>query len=101
MEVDRIICPTASFDRLFNQPLAALRQAAAAYPSISIRIVERLGVAAASVGDAGFTAHLRSYAREVVEHASQLMAIDKDRGDLGAAFERAFPDPSAELRAVP
>ncbi|WP_265564156.1 DUF2254 family protein [Sphingomicrobium arenosum] len=90
MEVERVYCPTASFDRLFDKPVAALRQGAAPYPAIVIRLIERLGVASRCADSADFTGRLREYAAAARQHGLDRAETDIDREDIERAFATAF-----------
>ncbi|MEN3971908.1 DUF2254 family protein [Sphingomicrobium sp. XHP0235] len=89
-EVDRVACPTASFERLFDAPLAALRQAAAAYPAIVIRMIERMGVAARLGEDARLTTHLARYAAALRDHGVKRAEMEADAEDMARAYREAF-----------
>lgn len=90
MEVDRVICPTASFAMIFDRPMDSLRQSAAAYPAIATRIIERLGTAAAIVGDDDFTAKLRDYAGAVADHAIARAETRRDADDIRFYYSQNF-----------
>lgn len=89
----RIELPGQDFHGLFDDPLAALRQAAASYPSIAIRLIDTYaGVVRLSRDtDAEFCNHLAALARAVMEHASSLAEHDSDRDAIARAFDKGFP----------
>ncbi|WP_343343473.1 DUF2254 family protein [Sphingomicrobium sp. XHP0239] len=89
-EIDRVACPTASFQRLFDTPLDALRQAAAKYPSIAIRLIERMGTAAALSQDDRFAAHVESHARRMRDHGIDQAELDADAEDIARAYSTGF-----------
>ena len=89
-EVERVACPTASFERLFDAPLAALRQAAAKYPSIIIRSIERMGAATAVAQDKRFAVHLEKLAVKMRDHGMQQAELQSDADDIARAFASAF-----------
>lgn len=88
----RIELPGQDFHGLFDDPLAALRQAAASYPSIAIRLIDTYArvVKVSLDTDAGFRDHLAALARGVMEHASSLAEHDSDRDAIARAFEKGF-----------
>ena len=91
-EVDRVACPTASFAAMFDTPMAALRQAAADYPSIVIRLIERMGAAAALAEDDAFANKLRDYAAAIRDHGVARAQQQGDAEDMRRAFAAAFGD---------
>ena len=87
-EYPKIALPGQDFRGLFEDPLAALRQAAADYPSVSIRIIgnlERL-IHLHAEGRPGLVRFLREYAQQVHQQARARCEIDKDRSSLDAAL---------------
>ncbi len=80
--------PGQDFRGLFETPLFAFRQAAAPYPSVSIRMIEnygricRLGGPSEACKD-----FLREMARDLAQHAIELAQFDRDRADIGTALE--------------
>ncbi|MDG6077832.1 DUF2254 domain-containing protein [Erythrobacter litoralis] len=82
--------PGQDFRGLFEDPLAEFRQAAADYPSVSIRMIgniarmiTQLHVVGCPAGLRGF---LRDYAEQLANHAQARAQTGKDREDIGAAF---------------
>ena len=88
-----IALPGQDFRGLFEDPLAALRQAAADYPSVSLRILGNLRrLIRLHCSDApGLVAFLTEFGAELHQQARARCEIDKDRNalDLSLAQLRA------------
>ena len=87
----RFELPGQDFHGLFGDPLNAFRQAAADYPSVSIRMIGNYGriirgVKAAG-GPPGLAAYLDDKARVLQDHAVARAQLDQDRSDIRAAYE--------------
>ncbi len=82
--------PGQDFRGLFEEPLAAFRQAAADYPSVTIRmlgnIAQLLRQFATQDAAPGLSAFLTGYAGELADHAQARAQSDKDRNDIAAAL---------------
>ena len=80
--------PGQDFRGLFEDPLAALRQAAADYPSVSIRLLGNLRILIDLHGDErpGLAQFLFDYGVQVHEHASERCVVTKDRSALDRAL---------------
>ncbi|MCJ8190536.1 DUF2254 family protein [Sphingomicrobium aestuariivivum] len=100
VEVPQVICPTASFAAIFDAPVKALRQSAAAYPAITVRAIERFGSAAAIADDTDFTAVMRAYAADIAAHGSARAETESDCDDIAAALATAFGPKPAGLRVA-
>lgn len=76
---------------LFTHPLSSLRQAAASYPSVAIRLIETCAqVAATAAAEPGFASYLRRQAAELADHVAVTAGYDGDRRAIRAAYEAAF-----------
>ena len=88
----RIQLPGQNFQGLFEDPLAAFRQAACAYPSVSIRMIDnlrRLAEASAEEGGSpGYVAYLRCHAQHFTDHALERAELDVDAQSIQAAMDR-------------
>ena len=85
------------FVALFDKPLAALRQAAADYPSVSIRLIENYArVAARAAGEDrdDLAEYLRELARQMRDHAVDRATLERDIADLDHAMARFDIAPS-------
>ena len=93
LEYPSITLPGQDFRGLFEDPLAALRQAAADYPSVSLRILGNLKrLIRLHCSDApGLVAFLTEYGAELHQQARARCEIDKDKD----ALDRSL----AQLRA--
>ena len=81
--------PGQDFAGLFDDPLNAFRQAAADYPSVSIRMISNYGRIVALCGEeAGLARFLREKARALCEHAAARAQVGRDRDDIEGAFTR-------------
>ena len=85
---EEIALPGQDFRGLFEAPLAALRQAAAPYPSVSIRILQNLSrfVQNYCTDIAGLAAYVREYGRQVHQQARAQCEVDYDREALDRAL---------------
>ncbi len=86
-----IYCPAATFERIFARPVDALRQAAAPYPAIAIRFIERTAAAAALSADPAFHARMRHFSAQMRAHAVERAEFGDDRNDIDNSFRAAFP----------
>lgn len=88
----RLELPGQDFRGLFEDPLAAFRQAAANYPSVSIRMIgniERILHLRSAAGDrTGFGEFLRGYAEGLHEHAMVHAELNSDRTALTRALSK-------------
>ena len=86
----QIALPGQDFRGMFDAPLAALRQAAAPYPSVSIRLLDNLGrfIRNYCTESAGLAAYVRAYGEQVHRQARAQCEIDYDR----EALDRALAD---------
>jgi len=93
----RFELPGQDFRGLFDAPLDQFRQAAADYPSVSIRMIENYGrlYALLAAGDASpnLLAFLRQRAQELSAHAADNAEHRKDRTAIEQAYLR-FDDAS-------
>ncbi|MCP9222225.1 DUF2254 domain-containing protein [Erythrobacter sp. LQ02-29] len=89
----RFELPGQDFVGLFDDPLNAFRQAAAAYPSVSIRLIENFGNVRARLAELeaphGLAAHLARLAREIAEHARSRAESEVDRKAIDDALRQA------------
>ena len=89
----RFELPGQDFRGLFGDPLAAFRQAAADYPSVSIRMIDNYGRVMRGVDQTGGSARLVSYledaARALRDHAEGRAQTERDRTDIRTAFAQA------------
>ncbi|MXP10493.1 DUF2254 family protein [Pseudoblastomonas halimionae] len=88
----RFELPGQDFRGLFDAPLDQFRQAAADYPSVSIRMIENFGrlYALLERDDApcGLRDYLKQRAQEICQHAMDNAEHDKDRNAVKTAFAR-------------
>ena len=88
--------PGQDFRGLFEDPLAAFRQAACQYPSVAIRMIDnyaRVRQVALEDGQSGqFGAFLETAAKELRDHSSALAEYEGDQRDIHDAFARGFTD---------
>ena len=84
--------PGQDFRGLFEDPLAEFRQAAADYPSVSIRMIGNIARMIMQLHvagcPAGLRAFLRDYAEQLADHAQARAQTDKDREDIREAFAK-------------
>ena len=94
----RFELPGQDFRGLFDAPLDQFRQAAADYPSVSIRMIENFGRLHALLerdgAPRGLRDYLRQHAQEICQHAMANAEQDRDRDDVNTAFAR-FDEASA------
>ena len=85
---EEIALPGQDFRGLFDAPLAALRQAAAPYPSVSIRLLDNLSrfLRNYCTETAGLASYIREYGSQVHQQARSQCEIDYDREALDLAF---------------
>ena len=92
----RFELPGQDFRGLFGDPLDAFRQAAADYPSVSIRMIRNYGRVIRAVQDAGGSPRLICYLQAAAlglrDHAQARAETDQDRADIRAAFDDARSD---------
>ncbi|MEW4448771.1 DUF2254 family protein [Qipengyuania sp. JC766] len=96
--------PGRDFAGLFEDPMNAFRQAAAQYPSVSIRMIdnyERLAERLIEEGTSpGLLEYLHILASDLCHHAQSVSGFEGDRHDIGAAlaaFERTLRQHEPEL----
>ncbi len=77
------------FDRLIRQAFDQIRQAAAATPAVSLRLLDTLGRLAPHAQTAADRAALIEQADAVWETATSTSPVDLDRRDLHAAWQKA------------
>ena len=78
------------FRSLFANPLSALRQAASAYPSVAIRLIEnyaKLSERHGSGASSGLSLFLAAQAREMRDHAVALAEHEGDKHDIMSAYD--------------
>ncbi len=89
----RFELPGQDFCGLFDAPLDQFRQAAAGYPSVSIRMIQNYGRLDALLrrGNApqGLRDYLRARARELCEHAANMAEHEKDGDSVKQAFAKS------------
>ena len=102
-EAPRFELPGQDFRGLFGAPLKAFRQAAADYPSVSIRMIDNYARLCALMAEqdcpAGLLRYLRQSAEELRDHAMANAEQEIDRRDIADAFSR-FDQPSSSLKSV-
>lgn len=93
----RIEVPGQDFHGLFDDPLAALRQAAASYPSIAIRLIDTYAgvVKVSTQANPGFADHLAALALAMKDHAIALAEHDSDRAAIARAYAEGFASDGA------
>ena len=100
-EDERFELPGQDFRGLFEDPLAAFRQAACQYPSVSIRMIDNYARLANHARDDGapdgFFDFIRDTARQLADHACQVTDFPHDRADIAQALERGFPSERSAL----
>jgi uncharacterized membrane protein len=88
----RFELPGQDFQGLFGGPLKAFRQAAADYPSVSIRMIENYARVCRLMGEKGCPPGLLHYLRrcgeELRDHAIANAEQECDRKDIADAFRR-------------
>ncbi|WP_375290695.1 DUF2254 family protein [Qipengyuania sp.] len=88
----RFELPGQDFEGLFRDPLAALRQAACDYPSVTLRLLDnirKLVERGRKAGQpAGLTAFLIGQARAFAEHAADRASFQGDRDDIMAGLSK-------------
>ncbi len=91
-EDSRFELPGQDLRGLFDKPLAGFRQAAADYPSVSIRMIENYGRLHALLarGDkpSSLLAYLKRLAQELSEHAAANAGYTKDRDAIEQTYAR-------------
>ena len=89
-EAPQIELPGQDFAGLFSDPLAAFRQAAAPYPSVSIRMIGNLDRVLQLQCDGlhGTRGFLTDYATRLHAHARAMCETDYDRASLDDALEK-------------
>ncbi|WP_435418481.1 DUF2254 family protein [Parerythrobacter aurantius] len=88
-----LILEGQDFRSLFDDPLSALRQAASAYPSVTIRLIDNLGRLTHRLekqAEPELLQFLRTEAAQLRDHAMTLAQIDGDRADIATAYARSF-----------
>ncbi|MHA6317907.1 DUF2254 family protein [Altererythrobacter sp. CAU 1778] len=88
----RIELPGQDFHGLFADPLAAFRQAACQYPSVSIRMIDNYARLIERARAAGHSAELVEFlmrrARELGDHARDVTQFEGDKTDIAEAIAR-------------
>lgn len=88
--VPRLELPRERVTEFMDGPLKSLRQAAAAYPTVSIHMIELIGRLPSPGGmDDTLRGFLLSHAEALAEHASARAEIDRDRADVALALADA------------
>lgn len=83
----RIELPRERITQFMDGPLKSLRQAAAAYPSVSIHMIELIGrLPAAARMDDDLRRFLLAHAEALAEHATVRAEIGRDRAAVAAAL---------------
>lgn len=100
----RVELPGQDFACLFEDPLAAFRQAACEYPSVSIRMIGNLARVAAC-GDAtcdpaGLRGFVAGHARLLADHAASRATHGHDRRAIEAAYDEHAPVWSGQSRGI-
>ena len=87
----RIELPGQDFRGLFEDPMSAFRQAAADYPSVSIRMIGNYRRICEVLDDSqreeGFASYLGRLAKELADHARSRAETDSDRQDIAKAWD--------------
>lgn len=96
---DRLYIGDHSFEGLFGGPMAGLRQAAADYPSVSIRMIDLLGRADGDDLAPEERRSLRTWAQQLADHAAMRAQVETDRRDIARRLAKAFPGASVAERA--
>ncbi|RDC59194.1 hypothetical protein HME9302_00379 [Alteripontixanthobacter maritimus] len=88
----RFEVPEQDFKGLFDHPLDALRQSAAGYPAVTIRMIEKVDRLLVRLDahdrPVQLSAYLRRKMRELAEHATARAEFPRDADDIRAAFAR-------------
>ena len=95
---DRLYIADHSFEGLFGGPMAGLRQAAADYPSVSIRMIDMLGRADGDDLAPEERRCLRTWAQQLADHAAMRAQVETDRRDIARRLAKAFPGASVAER---
>jgi uncharacterized membrane protein len=99
----RFELPGQDFRGLFGDPLKAFRQAAADYPSVSIRMIENYARLCALMAEQdcppGLLRYLKRCAKELRDHAIDNAEQDIDKQDIADAFAR-FDQPTPSLKSA-
>lgn len=86
----RLELPRERVIAFMDGPLKALRQACAAYPSVSIHMLQLLGrLPEAKAGNLDVRNFLFRHADAIAEHAATNAAIEQDRADIAEALASA------------
>ena len=92
----RFELPGQDFRGLFEKPLKGFRQAAADYPSVSIRMIENYcrlcALLEARNCPEGMLAFLRQCARDLRDQAMACAQFESDRADIAQAFDRMLAE---------
>ena len=92
----RFELPGQDFRGLFEKPLKGFRQAAADYPSVSIRMIENYcrlcALLEARNCPEGMLAFLRQCARDLRDQAMACAQFESDRADIAQAFGRMLAE---------
>ena len=95
--------PGQDFRGLFAEPLKAFRQAAADYPSVSIRMIENYARLCALMAEQdcppGLLRYLKQCAEHLRDHAADNAEQDIDKQDIADAFAR-FDQPAPTLKTA-
>ena len=87
----QIELPGHDYRGLFERPLAAFRQAAAPYPSVSIRMLGNIGRLITLFREQecpdGLSRFLVNYSGELAEQACQNAETERDRADIRSALQ--------------
>ncbi len=84
--VARVRIDGVGFAELFDEPLRALRIAAAAYPQVAIRLIETLRRASECDNDR-ISLFCRNHAADVANHAGSYASFEADRAAILAALD--------------
>ncbi|MXO84536.1 DUF2254 domain-containing protein [Altererythrobacter aurantiacus] len=82
----RFELPGQDFRGFYDYPLKGFRQAASAYPSVTIRMIDNFGRVARQVNNAELVAFLEEQAREWARHAIEKGAFEGDAKDIREAL---------------
>ena len=82
----RIELPGMDFRGLYDNPTKALRQAAADYPAMAIRLIENYGRVARSIDTPELADFLHRKAQRMADHAIARAAIAADKDDVRTAL---------------
>ena len=86
----RIEMPGLDFRGLYDNPTKALRQGAASYPAMAIRLIENYARVAVASDQEQLVAFLEEKARTMADHALAKATIETDKADIRSALA-AFP----------